>query len=118
VRSAWVVAVRASGVDDVLLVHEGRFKEATTAGIVAVIGGDLWVHPEDGTVLPSTTVSAIRHRALRLGIGVREARISSEGPWDGLYVASVLRDLAPVVELDGRPVDGADPVGRRLMDAP
>jgi branched-subunit amino acid aminotransferase/4-amino-4-deoxychorismate lyase len=116
-RAPWVVAVKRSGLDEVLLVHEGRFKEGTTCAILAVIGGELWTHPEDGSVLASTTVTDIVARAARIGIRARREPIPADGPWDGLYVASVLRDLAPVVDLDGVALPEGDPVGRALMTA-
>lgn len=113
-RAPWVVAVRASGVDEVLL-HDGRrFTEATTAAILAVIDGVLWTAPHDGRILESTAAVAVLERADRLGIAVRREGPPSAGPWDGLYIASATRDLAPVVELDGQALRGWDPVGRRL----
>jgi branched-chain amino acid aminotransferase len=116
-RAPWVVAVKRSGADEVLLVDQGRFKEGTTSAILAVIDGVLWAHPDDGSVLPSTTAADLVDRARRLGVPVRREAPPSEGPWQGLYVASVLRDLSPVVSLDGEALPGWDPVGRALAAA-
>lgn len=117
-RAPWVVAVVRSGVDDVLLVDDdGRFTEATTAGIVAVIDGVVWTAPDDGRILASTTVAHVIERATALGIPVRREGPPADGGWDGLYVASATRGLAPVVELDGIALSGWEPVGRRLVDA-
>lgn len=113
-RAPWVVAVARAGVDEVLLVADGCFIEGTRSAVVAVIDGALWAHPEDGRILPSTTVADLVARAERLGVPVIRRPIPADGPWDGLYVASVLRDLAPVVQLDGAPLPGWDPIGRRL----
>lgn len=117
-RAPWLVAVKRSGADEVLLVDgDGRFTEGTSCAILAVIDGVLWTAPHDGRILPSTTVNDLVRRAGVLGIPVRREGPPASGPWDGLYVASVTRDLGPVVELDGEPLPGWDPVGRRLAAA-
>jgi branched-subunit amino acid aminotransferase/4-amino-4-deoxychorismate lyase len=116
-RCPWAVALRRSGVDEVLLVdHQGRFTEGTTSGILAVIGGVLYTAPFDGAILESTTTSALVDRAVRLGVPVVRAGAMADSAFDALYIASATRGLAPVVELDGRPMPGWDPVGRRLID--
>ncbi|HMV65890.1 MAG TPA: aminotransferase class IV, partial [Myxococcota bacterium] len=117
-RAPWAVAVARSGVDDVLLVDaSGRFTEGTTCGILAVLDGVLWTAPDDGRILPSTTVIDVVRRAEALGVPVRREGPPADGPWDGLYVASATRDLAPVVELDGAALPGWEPVGRRIAAA-
>lgn len=118
-RLPWVVAVHHSGVDDVLMVDaEGHFTEGTMCGILAVVGGELFTAPADGRILASTTVAAIVRRAEALGIPVHRMGPSAKGPWDGLYVASATRDIAPVVELDGVALPVWDPIGRRLRGQP
>lgn len=117
-RLPWVVAQRRSGCDEVLLVDaSGRFTEGTTSAVLAVIDGVLWTHPDDGRILPSTTVESIVRRANRLGVPVRREAPSAAGPWDGLYIASATRDLAPVVALDGEELPGWESVGRSLAMA-
>jgi branched-subunit amino acid aminotransferase/4-amino-4-deoxychorismate lyase len=114
-RAPWAVAVARSGVDDVLLVDaDGRFTEATTAGVVAVIGGELWAAPDDGRILPSTMIEQAVLHANAAGVRVHRQGAPAVGPWDGLYVASSTRGIAPVVELDGVPLAGWEPVGRSL----
>ncbi len=115
-RLPWVIALRESGVDEVLLVDDdGFFREGTTSGILAVIGGVLYTAPEDGSILASTTVTGLVAHAVELGIPVVRERIASAGPWDALYIASATRNLAPVVELDGVALPGFDPVGQKLI---
>lgn len=115
-RAGWRAAVARSGVDEVLLVDgSGRFTEATTAAVVAVVDGALWTAPDDGRILASTTVEAILEDAAALGIDVRREGPPAAGPWDGLYVASATRWLSPVVSLDGVALPGWEPVGRDLL---
>jgi len=117
-RAGWVVAVRRSGVDEVLLVDEhGRFTEGTTCGIVAVCDGEVFTAPNDGRILPSTTISQLIDLAQSRGVAVHRVGALAEGPWDGLYIASATRGLAPVIELDGKSVGGMEPVGRMLHEA-
>ncbi len=114
-RASWVVAVRRSGVDEVLLVDaRGRFTEGTTSCILAVIDGALWTAPEDGRILPSTACAEILERAARAGVPVLRLGPPADHPWEGLYIASSLRDLCPVIELDGVKLPGWDPIGRLL----
>jgi branched-subunit amino acid aminotransferase/4-amino-4-deoxychorismate lyase len=80
----------------------------------AVIDGVLWTAPHDGRILVSTTLCETVERAHQLGIPVRREGPPASGPWDGLYVCSTTRELAPVVELDGKALVGWDPVGTRL----
>jgi branched-subunit amino acid aminotransferase/4-amino-4-deoxychorismate lyase len=116
-RMGWEVEVDRLGTDDVLRVRDGRFTEGTRSGIVAVIDGTLWTHPADGSILESTTVARLVEHAEALGVPVRHEGPPARGPWDGLYIASSTRSLAPVVELDGEALSGWDPVGRALADA-
>ncbi len=116
-RGPWIAAVRRSGADEVLLVDgRGRFTEGTTCAILAVIDGVLWTAPHDGRILVSTTCLEVLERAAARGIAVRREGPPASGPWDGLYVASTTRDLAPVCELDGEALPTWDPVGRALAD--
>ena len=117
-RAGWVVAVKRSGVDDVLFVdQDGRFTEGTTCGVLAVREGAAWTAPHDGRVLPSTTVSTLVDLAAGLGIPVVRQGALAEGPWEGLYIASATRGLAPVTMLDGRTLPTGDPVRIRLAAA-
>lgn len=118
-RASWMTAVARAGVDEVLLVDgKGRFTEGTTSAILAVIDGVVWTHPQDGRILESTTARRMLDRAEALGLPVRLEGPPAAGPWDGLYIASVSRHLAPVTLLDGQRLRGWDPVGRRLAGLP
>lgn len=118
-RAGWMVAVSRAEVDEILLVDgKGRLVEGTTSAILAVVGGVLYTHPQDGRILGSTTCQALLKRADALSIEVRHEAPSAAGPWDALYVASVSRHIAPITLLDGERLPGWDPVGRRLAGLP
>lgn len=117
-RIGWMVATTRAGTDDLLLVDgSGRFTEATTAAVLAVIDGALWTAPFDGRILVSTVCSAVLEQAERLEIPVVRQGPRAAGPWDALYVASSTRGLAPVLSLDGVALPPGDPVGQRLWQS-
>lgn len=114
-RASWVVGLRKAKADEMLLVDSNkRFVEGTTSAVLAVIDGVLWTHPHDGRVLESTACTQIVQDAGALGIEVRHEAPPAYHRWDGLYIASVSRHIAPVVSLDGEALPGWDPVGRAL----
>lgn len=114
-RGPWRAAVEHSGLDDILFVDEsGHFLEGTTCGIFAVVAGEVWTPPWDGRILESTTIRRMLAACQRLGVATRRESVSAEGPYDALYIANATRTVAPVVEIDQRPLPGWDPVGRRL----
>ena len=116
-RAHWRAAVERAGTDDVLLVEKGRLLEGTTCAVLAVIEGELWTPVGDPRVLLSTSVASLLDRAERLGISVCREAPPVSGPWDGLYIASSTRDIAPVVQIDDRTLPGWEPVGRTLADS-
>lgn len=116
-RMDWMVAVRRHDVDEVLFVDEAsRFTEGTTCAIVASMGGRLVSARWDGRILRSTTLERLLRHADALDIPVVREGPPVTGPFDALYVASTTRWLAPVVELDGRPLPGWDALGQRIRD--
>lgn len=114
-RAPWIVAVRRSGVDDVVLLRSGRLLEATTAAVLAVVGGELWSAGEE--VLPSVTLDRWLGVAARLGVPVHRRGADAGATFDAVYLVSATRELAPVVALDGLQLRGADAVGRALTAA-
>ncbi|MEQ1501556.1 MAG: aminotransferase class IV, partial [Myxococcota bacterium] len=100
-RGPWVAELRRQQVDELLFVDaDGRFTEGTSCAVVAVIAGVVWTAPWDGRILRSTTLDRLLALAVRIGAPIRREGPPAAGPWDGLYVASTTRSLAPVVSLD------------------
>ena len=111
-------AVMHAGVDEVFwLGRDGSITEATRSNVFAVVKGQLLTPPDDGRILAGVTRAALLQAATEEGLTVREASFGPESTFDELYASSTLKDLAPVVEIDGRSLGGAGPVGQRLLRA-
>lgn len=116
-RAAWELAARQSGVDEVLWVSAaGDWTEANRSNVFVVRGGRLSTPPDDGRILQGVTRDGLIEAGRAAGIPVHE-EIVPAGPCDELYLASTLKELAPVVELDGVAGPGGGPVGARLHAA-
>jgi branched-subunit amino acid aminotransferase/4-amino-4-deoxychorismate lyase len=109
-RAGHRVRLRQSGSDEVLFHRKGRFTEGTWSAILGVSDGVLY--SETHGVLPSISAARLRELAAGVGIGVASCGPPLDCP--NLYVASSLRGLCPVIDLDGVRRDGWEPVGIRL----
>lgn len=117
-RASGEVARRLAGVDEVLWVgRDGCLTEGVRSSIFAVVDGALVTPPDDGRILAGITREAILEAARDAGIPAREQPLPVAAPVSELYVSSTLKELAPVVELDGRPAPGAGPVGAAVSAA-
>lgn len=116
-RAAWVLAAQQAGVDEVLWVdRDGFWTEANRSNLFVVRDGAWWTPPDDGRILQGVTRDVFLEVARELGEEVHEAPVKA-GPVEEIYLCSTLKELAPVVELDGEPAPGAGPVGRRIHAA-
>jgi branched-subunit amino acid aminotransferase/4-amino-4-deoxychorismate lyase len=122
-RAAWVLAARQAGVDEVLWAapHPTRpevrvWTEANRSNVFAVRDGVLLTPPDDGRILQGVTRDGMLAAAAAAGVPFLEDHLPI-GPCDELYLCSTLKELAPVVELDGAPGPGAGPVGARVLAA-
>ncbi len=117
-RAAWVLAARRRGVDEVLLVSpEGEILEANRSNVVAVVNGVLRTPPLDGRQLSGVTRSALLAAAAEKGLPFEETTITLDDDFEELYLTSTLKEMAPVVAIDGAPGPGAGPVGTALHAA-
>ena len=110
-RAAWETA--SQGVDEVIWVSDGCYTEADRSNVFAIRDGVIWTAPDDGLILQGVTRAHLIAAARAAGLEVREAPVPV-GPCDELYVASTLKELAPVAELDGVPLASTGPIGARL----
>lgn len=114
-RMPWVLAARQAGVDEVIwIAPDGLWTEANRSNLFVVRGGVFLTPPDDGRILQGVTRDALLAAARAVGVDAREEPVPA-GPCDELYLASTLKELAPVVEIDGYPGPGAGPIGAAVL---
>lgn len=113
-------AARAAGAQEALLeAGNGDILEGTTSNVFAVFQGKLATPPESAAILPGITRAHVLELCRRAGLPV-ELRALSKAELahaDEVFVCSSIRELVPVVTLDGRPVGSGvpGPVTRELL---
>jgi branched-subunit amino acid aminotransferase/4-amino-4-deoxychorismate lyase len=109
-RAGSILVVEALGVDEVIWVdRNGAVLEGTRTNVFAVKKGELYTPPLDGRILQGVT------RGLLLSLApVHEDSFRLDETLDELYCSSTLKELCPIVEVDGAPAPGGGPVGRAL----
>lgn len=112
----------AHGADDVVFVgSDGAILEAPTASVVIARGQELLTPPLEG-ILDGITVRRLFDAASRAGwqTGYRRMTGVDLTAADGVWLASSVRLLAPVVALDGVPRGDAELTGTlsRLLQVP
>lgn len=117
-RALGEVARRAAKVDEVLWVGaDGCLTEGARSSVFAVIDAAVVTPPDDGRILTGITRSALLEAAASAGIPCREAPLPLGAPMTELYASSTLKELAPIVTLDGAPAPGSGPIGAALYGA-
>jgi len=113
---------RAAGADEAILLDTaGHVCETPTSNIFICTGNTLRTPPRSCGVLPGITREAVMELAPALELTVAEVVITEDDLFCAgeAFVTSSLREIAPVVRVDGRPI-GSGAVGavtRRVMDA-
>ena len=105
-------AARALGAREALLEDShGQILEAAAANVFAVISGTLVTAPESAAILPGITRGHVLElaRASGLKVELRALAKSELGSAEEIFVSSSLRELVPVVSIDGRPVGNGQP---------
>jgi len=109
------VARTQAGVDEIFWVgSDNCLTEGTRSNIFAVIDGVMVTPPDDGRLLCGVTRGTILELSGKAGINVEEAPIRLGDQYTELYLSSTLRNLAPVIELNGKPAPGGGPVGNQM----
>ncbi len=120
-----VLAMReahAAGAGEALIVDgRGFIIEGATSNVFAVIGGTLVTPPEDAGILPGITRGLLLGVAADLGVPtvLRELALDEARGADELFISSSIRELLPVVRLDGAAVGPGvpGPTSLRLLAA-
>jgi D-amino acid aminotransferase len=114
-------ALRRGAAEGLYVTGDGEVTEGTTSNFFAVERGTLLTPPRESGVLGGVTRDLVLRLARRLGIPVREERLSVARVRRAreLFVTASTIEVLPVVRLDGRRVaDGTPgPVTRRLHEA-
>jgi branched-chain amino acid aminotransferase len=114
-------ARRRGAVEAFIVDARGSVLEGTTSNVFLVKGGELVTPPENVGILAGITRAYVLRDADAAGIrtSLREVRESELFEADELFISSTLREIVPVVRLDGRPIGGGrpGPVTRRLHAA-
>lgn len=103
---------RASDASEALITdHTGHIVEGSTSNVFAVRAGELITPPESAGILPGITRRRVLEAARDLGVTVhyRAFDQASLCDHDEVFVSSSIRELLPVVRVDGRPVGGGVP---------
>ena len=100
-----------AGVDDAILVRDGRVTEGTASNVFIVRQGTLITPPVDNRLLPGITRDLVIEIAEKSNIMVEEREIDASEliSADEIWMTSSTREIAPVINLDGRPVGDGRP---------
>jgi D-alanine transaminase len=106
---------------DAIFVRDGMITETSHANVCAVVGGTLWTHPIDGSVLPGVTRDVVLELAKKNGIPVREEAMTVDAfrKADEVFLVGTLSDVMPIVKVDGKQVGAGKPgpVALKLLKA-
>ena len=113
-------AARAQGAAEALLeAGSGHILEGSTSNVFAVVAGKLVTTPETAAILPGITRAHVLAIAADMGLSV-ELRSPHKGELlraDEVFISSSIRELVPVVGIDGQRVGPGlpGPITRELL---
>ncbi len=122
----WAERAQKQGFDETVLLNErGQVAECTSANIFAVLDGGVYTPPlGDGCLAGITRQVLLDEIALfseirEPGIRIDERSLSLDDLYraDEVFITSTTRDLLPVHEIGGRPLNRASAVRERLSAA-
>jgi len=118
---AYLTAAEA-GFDDALMVdHQGFLTEGTTYNLFYVNRGIVATAPLDVGILDGITRRAVIDLCVEQGIPVREVRFPKEYLYeaDEVFVTSSLKEVLPVLDLDGKKINKGKPgpIAARLAES-
>jgi branched-chain amino acid aminotransferase len=115
-------AARAAGAEEALLVDaEGNVLEGATSNVFSVRAGRLSTPPVSLGILAGITRAHVLEVARELGLDVDERPLLSRelAIVDELFISSSIRELVPVIRVDGQLIGGGvpGPLTARLLAA-
>lgn len=112
---------RAGAEEAIVLDAEGRVVEGTTSNVFYVKDGVLVTPPEEAGILLGITRDKVLSLARHAGVTVQEKMFFPKelASADEVFISSSIREIAPVVTVDGKPVAKGKPgpVTLKLLDA-
>jgi branched-chain amino acid aminotransferase len=104
-------AKEAGAHEALVLDAAGRVVEGTTSNVFLVRDGAIVTPPVEAGILPGITRAHLLEIAAELGHAVRFEAITPEDALAAseVFLSSTLREVVPVVTVDGRPVGGGTP---------
>lgn len=112
-------AARAGCREAILTAHDGRLLEGAISNLFLVRGGELLTPAVGAGFLAGLTRSKILALAGRLGLAARELDLypADLAGADEAFVVGSVREILPVIRVDGRPVGAGTPgpLTRRLQ---
>jgi branched-chain amino acid aminotransferase len=110
---------KSRGAQEALVVDaHGHVVEGASSNVFVVAAGRLATPPEAAGILVGITRAHILSAARALGVPVEERALSPDDLWsaDEVFITSSIRELLPVVRVEGRPVGAGvpGPVARAL----
>jgi branched-chain amino acid aminotransferase len=104
-------ARRASAEEALFVDPEQRVLEGSTSNVFAVIGGRLVTPPEDLGILPGITRARVLSLAAKRGLitEIRPMSVDELFTSEELFISSSIREILPVVSVDGRRVGSGKP---------
>jgi 4-amino-4-deoxychorismate lyase len=122
VNMAAVAEAESRGAEDALFVAEdGTVLEATTSNVWWRSGDELTTPALSTGVLPGVTRGAVAELARDAGYGIREGsfRLDDLRVADEAFTSSAVREIVPVVSVDGAPIPRGDAALRlqKLLEA-
>jgi branched-chain amino acid aminotransferase len=111
---AALAEARAGGADDAILLDtRGHVSEASASNVFVVSDDALVTPPRSCGVLPGITRNVVMEIADSLGIAVEERALELDElrMADEAFLTSTLREIAPLVAIDGSAIGGGAPGG-------
>lgn len=104
-------AKAAGATDCAFLNQEGRLTEASTSNLFVARAGAIHTPPLREGLLAGITRQLVIDACAADGLAVRETELAADDltAADEIFLTSTLRDVAPVVALDNRPVGAGEP---------
>jgi branched-chain amino acid aminotransferase len=103
---------RASGAHEaIILTGDGCVVEGTTSNVLAVRGDELLSPPDYETLLPGITRRVVMELAPTVGLAVTTRRLEPHdlASADEVFLTSTIREILPVVKIDGHVVGAGRP---------